>query len=208
MHKRSLQFVSRYLLESVYAYSYYEQFFLFLQLSSAALADHLVKLEQGVMTDGANLYAVWASLLDRWFSDSNTKVFIITPAIDSRILERLCHIVLNHRLTATLEMLATPLQSCCGRLADIRREVMLKLPPKDRVFAEYKVYNAMVFPRVEFQAKFIAGLCGDSVEVLLTSADAETKHFQEEHSSMVMFQTLSAAEFDSRFLAPIVASVD
>ena len=160
------------------------------------------------MTDGATLYAVWSSLLDRWFSDSKTKVFIVTPAIDSQSLERLCYIVLNHRLTATLEMLATPLQSSCGQLADIRREVMLKLPPKDQVFAEYKVYNAMVFPRAAFQAKFIAGLCGDTVEVLLTSADAETKHFQEEHSSMVMFQTLSAAEFDSRFLAPIVASVD
>lgn len=180
----------------------------FSQLSSPALNAHLETLKQGVMADGATLYAVWTSLLNRWFSNPDVKVFIVTPAIDTRTLERLCHIVLNHRLTASLEMLATPLQSQCGRLTDIRREVMLKLPSPDQVFAEYKVYNSMVYPRREFQAKFIAGMVGDSVEVLLTSAEAETRYFQAEHSSMVLFQSLSVSEFDSRLLSPIIASVD
>ncbi|KAK7504733.1 hypothetical protein BaRGS_00003761, partial [Batillaria attramentaria] len=177
-------------------------------LSSSALSSQLETLKQGVMTDGATLYAVWTSLLNRWFSDPQTKVFIVTPAIDEPSLERLCHIVLNHRLTASLEMLATPLESRCGHLADVRHNVMKKLTPKDRVFAEYKVYNSMVYPRAEFQAKFVAGLRGSSAEVLLTSADAKGKHFQEEHSSMVIFQELSAAEFDTRLLAPIIASID
>lgn len=177
-------------------------------LSSSRLDSQLGKLKQGVMADGATLYAVWTSLLDRWFSDPNTKVFVVTPSIDQPSLERLCHLVLNHRLTASLEMLATPLVSRCGHLADVRHEVMKKLSPKDQVFAEYKVYNSMVYPRAEFQAKFIAGLRGGSVEVLVTSADAKAKHFQEEHSSMVMYQELPAADFDTRLLGPIIASVD
>ena len=178
------------------------------QLSSTALESHLTKLKEGGMTDGATLYAVWSSLLNRWFSDPHTKVFIITAAIDMATLKRLCHLVLNHRVTAALEMLATPLQSRCGRLADIRREVMEQLPPRDRVFAEYKVYSSMVFPATEFQAKFIAGVRGDSVEVLSTSADAETNHFRAEHCSMVQFQTVSLAEFDRRLLGPVLASVE
>ncbi|KAL8589686.1 hypothetical protein ACOMHN_027194 [Nucella lapillus] len=176
-------------------------------LSSSALEKHLSRLKEGAMTDGATLYAVWTGLLNRWFADPDTKVFIITSAIDAPSLERLCHVVLNHRLTASLEMLATPLRSHCGKLADIRREVMLTFPVKDRVFAEYKVYNSMVYPGTPFQAKFVAGLRGDSVQVLLTSADAERKHFQEGHACTAVFQVMSASEFDCRFLAPIVASV-
>ncbi|XP_076464217.1 uncharacterized protein LOC143296266 [Babylonia areolata] len=177
-------------------------------LSPSALEKHLHRLKEGVLTDGATLYTVWTSLLDRWFADPKTKVFIITSAIDVPSLERLCQLVLNHRLTASLEMLATPLRSRCGQLAQIRRDVMLKLPTKDQVFAEYKVYNAMVYPGTEFQAKFIAGVCGESVEVLLTSADAEQKHFQERHSCTAVFQVISANEFDCRLLAPIVSSVN
>ena len=109
------------------------------------------------MTDGATLYSVWTTLLNKWFQDSFTKVYIVTPAIDVTILERLCHLVLNNRLTASLDMLASPLESRCGRLGDIRRTVMSKLEIKDRVYAEYKVYNSMVFPKGDFQVSY--GLC-------------------------------------------------
>lgn len=160
------------------------------------------------MIDGATLYAVWTSLLDRWFSDSDTKVYIVTPVLDTPCLQRLCHIFLNNRLSGSLVMLATPLKSRCGHLADVRHEAMYSLPTKDQLSVEYNIYNSMVFPATEFQAKFIAGVCHGSVEVLLTSANCESKHFQAEHSSMAIFQTMSADEFDRRLLAPIIASVD
>ena len=44
--------------------------------------------------------------------------------------------------------------------------------------------------------------------MLITSADARKRHFEEEHYSMVAYQNLTVAEFDQRLLAPIVASVD
>lgn len=160
------------------------------------------------MTDGAELYAVWSTLLNHWFANKDTKVYLVTPAIDVPCLERLCHLYLNNRLTANLNMLATPLQSQCGHLADIRRTVMQSLPPKDQVFVEYNVYNSMLYPKAEFQAKFIAGVCGEHVEVLLTSANCERKHFSAGHSSLALFQQISLTEFDSHLLAPIISSVD
>ncbi|XP_067680544.1 uncharacterized protein [Haliotis asinina] len=166
------------------------------------------RLRAGCVLEGQVLYRVWKSLLNLWFQDDKCIVYIVTPRLDSGRLADICRLFLNHRFTASIGALCVPLQFRGGKLPEIKRDAMQKFQAKDQLLIEYKIYDSIVYPQKQYQAKFIACVKDGSASVLLTTADFHGSHFLQSGTDTAVFQNMAEEEFMIRYLGPILSSTN
>ncbi|KAL4238585.1 hypothetical protein ACF0H5_003292 [Mactra antiquata] len=173
------------------------------------LQGQLDSLQNGCVRDGSTyIYQLWKATLQYWFSDTNRKVYIVSPYLDSTRLVDICNMVIKHRLTANLDAFYSH-QKCddTKMIYEVKQRALQKFGPKDQMFLEYKIYSQIINPLKKFNAKFIGCIHGNKAEVLTTSANFHGNDFELCSMNTVQYQVMSDVEFVTRFLAPINASV-
>ena len=158
----------------------------------------------GANLEGPVVYRLWRSILNSWFSDEDNLVYIVTPNMDSDRLLDICQLFLNNRLTANIGAICLPISTGGVSVADVKREAIMQLAPKDHVMVEYKIYSNIVYPERPYQSNFVAAVRNGNVGMLLTTSDFHGGHFKEGRTGMVVYQILKEADFMIRYLGPIL----
>ena len=174
------------------------------------MEEQLNKLRTCCVRDGSTyIYKLWQSILYYWFSDPDCRVYLVTPFLDSHRLADICHIILQHKLTANLD--AVYVRQQCDRerkIHEVKRDTVKQFKDaKDQMFIEHKIFSNIIYPMKRFHAKFMACVKAGVAQVLVTSANFHADHFEHSNMETVHFQTMSEARLINKFLGPINASV-
>ena len=168
-------------------------------------------LAAGTVKGGLSyIYKLWKSLLNRWFADADTKVYIATPELDTTRLQDIVDFNMLHQYKGCLEVLYT--NTDCDRynantVETLKKSVLKKYDDKNGTYIEYKILNKIMLPMTRVNATFIAGVKGDKAEVLLTSAAFHGKHLLYDNSDMVMAVILDKDIFLKQYVDPMAAPV-
>ena len=164
----------------------------------------LTRLESGQSIPGVSLYRLWRSTLDLWFSDSQSRVFLVTPYIDSGRLIDLCELFLRHKLTACLDTLVVPLSSIHGKFAVVRREAIRRFPVQEQVLLEYKILGKVIFPVVDILNSFLAVVKDGKAHVLHSNADFNAACFVTTSVTAVHYSHMEEELFMKNYIDPIL----
>ena len=171
------------------------------------LETETASLKCGAIKDGFTyVYKLWQSLLNKWLSDLDTKVYIVSPELDTQRLQDIVDLNVAHQYRGCLEVVYTNLH--CDKdngntAEDIKAVVLKKCPNKHRTYVEYKVLNRIMLPFKAINARFLAGVKGDSAEVMITSAAFHGRNFLHESMETVVHVTMEKEEFMKQFVDPI-----
>ena len=176
----------------------------------STIKEQLNKLRTCCVRDGSTyIYCLWKSLLHSWFSDPDSKVYLVTPFLDASRLAEICQIILQHKNEASLA--AFYVRQQCDRERKIHevKQDALKLfkDANDQMFIEYKIFPNIIYPMKRFHAKFMACVKSDEAQVVVTSANFHGDHFEHSNMETVQFLTMSEAKFLKDILGPINSSV-
>lgn len=177
--------------------------------SGDVLDKQLSLLSTPVIKEGPTyIYKLWKSLLSRWLSNPDCKVFLATPFLDTERMTDICEIVLQNFTTANIEAFYVRIKcNYTEKISDVKRSAQTKFPCKHQPIIEYKVYNRIVYPLRTFHAKFIGCTDGKGrAEVLMTSANFSADHFKHNNLESVVYHTMTEAEFIHKFINPLSAS--
>lgn len=176
----------------------------------STIKEQLNKLRTCCVRDGSTyIYRLWKSLLHSWFSDPDSKVYLVTPFLDASRLAEICQIILQHKNEASLD--AFYVRQQCDRERKIHevKQDALKLfkDANDKMFIEYKIFQSIIYPTKRFHAKFMACVKSGEAQVVVTSANFHGDHFEHSNMETVQFLTMSEAKFIKDILGPINSSV-
>lgn len=180
-----------------------------IQWSGDVLDKQLSLLSTPVIKEGPTyIYKLWKSLLSRWLSNPDCKVFLATPFLDTERMTDICEIVLQNFTTANIEAFYVRIKcNYTEKISDVKRSAQTKFSCKHQPIIEYKVYNRIVYPLRTFHAKFIGCTDGKGrAEVLMTSANFSADHFKHNNLESVVYHTMTEAEFIHKFINPLSAS--
>ncbi|KAK3583324.1 hypothetical protein CHS0354_038934 [Potamilus streckersoni] len=176
----------------------------------SVVESQLKKLQTPCVKDGSTyIYKLWKSLLNYWFKDTNRKVYLVSPFLDADRLVDVCHLIIQNRLTANLDIFYVNQQ--CNReqrIFEVKQKALKSFDAKDQMFVEYKIYSSIVYPMQKFHCKFIAAIKDEQAEILVTSASFHGDHFTCSNMDTLHFSTMSESEFIEKFLCPIQASAN
>ncbi|XP_035825289.1 uncharacterized protein LOC118477155 [Aplysia californica] len=173
-------------------------------LSSEDTLDQLERLRDGRVIQGSVLYRLWRSAFDVWFSDKDARVFVVTPHIDVDRLTDLCMLFLTHKLEASLVSLSLSLTHMRGRFAEVRSKAIKRFPARDQVYIEYKIYNSIVYPVMDFTTSFIAMVKEGRAHILQTNTAFDRESFITTASATVQYIEIDEGQFVSAYLDPIL----
>ncbi|GFS15236.1 hypothetical protein ElyMa_006766100 [Elysia marginata] len=173
-------------------------------LTADETRQQLAHLESGQSIPGVALYRLWRSALNLWFSDSQSKVFLVTPYIDSGRLIDVSELFLRHKLTACLDTLVVPVSSVQGKFAVVRREAIQRFSVQEQVVLEYKILGKVVFPVVDILNSFLAVVENGKAHVLHTNADFNASSFVTTSVTAVHFSHMDEELFMKNYLDPIL----
>ena len=167
----------------------------------------MTKLVVGGLKNGFTyVYQLWKSLLNHWFGQEGTRVYMASPFLDTERLTDIVEIFLRHKPRTNLEVFYTQAKSNeKGKksTAEMKKEVSNIFNPKLGPFIEYHVYRHIMYPRIKFNANFLAGVRDGIARVLVTSASFDGNHFAAENFETVMYIQLSEVEFREKYIKPI-----
>lgn len=173
-------------------------------LTADETKEQLTRLETGQSIPGVSLYRLWRSTLNLWFSNSDAKVFLVTPYIDSGRLIDVCELFLRHKLSACIDTLIVPLSSIQGKFAVVRKKALLRFPVQEQVLLECKVLGKVIFPVVDILNSFLAVVKNGKAHVLHSNADFNASSFVTTSVTAVHFSHMDEELFLKNFLDPIL----
>ncbi|OWF52978.1 uncharacterized protein LOC110447012 [Mizuhopecten yessoensis] len=172
-----------------------------------------------------DIYPVWQSLLQRWFSESSTEVYIVTPFMDLERLYEICFFMLENQSAANLRAIYV------REISNVRvpkknppkfipywkfgpgykpddpeaygaliRAFLDAFSPKYRSYVKEHVISKLTNPKSTFHGKFAAGVKANSAQVLITSANFQGHHFDHNNYETVCYSTMTKLDFEDRFL--------
>lgn len=170
----------------------------------------LQALAAGCGREGSDyVYPLWRSLLHKFMSTQDCKVYMASPYMDKGRLLDICHSLLRNRLTACVDMVCVRRHCNAAQLiSDLKRSVVREFATSDQVLIEYKLYSSFVYPFRQFHYSFLAGVKNGNAEVMVTSADFHADHFDRDTLEFVTYQKMSEDEFRIRFLGPLALRND
>ncbi|GFO14318.1 hypothetical protein PoB_004082300 [Plakobranchus ocellatus] len=166
--------------------------------------EQLTRLECGRSIPGVVLYRLWRSTLSLWFSDSQSKVYLVTPYIDTGRMIDVCELFLKHQLTACLDTLVVPLSNIQGKFAVVRKEAIQRFPVQEQVLLEYKILGKVVFPVVDILNSFLAVVKDGKAHVLHSNAEFSASNFLTTAVTAVSYSHLDEELFLKNYLDPIL----
>ena len=176
----------------------------FFQLTGDETKEQLSRLESGQSIPGVALYRLWRSTIDLWFSDPQSRVFLVTPYIDAGRLIDVCELFLGRQLTACIDTLVVPLSSVQGKFAVTRREAIQRFPVQEQVVLEYKVLGKVVFPVIDILNSFLAVVSDGKAHVLHSNADFNASSFVTTAVTAVHYSHMEEEVFMKNYLDPIL----
>ncbi|XP_069136297.1 uncharacterized protein [Argopecten irradians] len=172
-----------------------------------------------------DIYPVWQSLLQRWFSESSTEVYIVTPFMDIERLLEICFFALDNQSTANLNAIyvreianvKVPKKNPPKFIpywkfgpgykpddpeayASLIKAVTDAFSPKYRSYVRDHVMSKITNPKSTFHGKFAAGVRSKTAQVLITSANFQGHHFDHNNYETVCYSSMTKPEFEERFL--------
>lgn len=176
----------------------------------STIKEQLNKLCTCCVRDGSTyIYRLWKSLLHWWFSDPDSKVYLVTPFLDASRLAEICQIILQHKNEASLD--AFYVRQQCDRerkIHEVKQDALKQFKDaNDQMFIEYKIFANIIYPMKRFHAKFMARVKSGEAQVLVTSANFHADHFEHSNMETVQFLTMSETKFIKDILGPINSSI-
>lgn len=171
------------------------------------LENKLQSLKTGCVCDGfAEVYKLWKSLLEKWFSTVGTSIYLSSPIIDSVRLRDVIGCYLRHRTEGQMHTFFV--QQLCDpplHTVEVQRQALSKFSAQLQTLIEYKIFRHMVYPQCRLNVKFIAGIKNGEAEVLLTSASFHAEHFTHKSLENVCFVRMSQSDFEQQYLEHLTA---
>ena len=175
------------------------------------MEEELSGLSGGGVRDGFTyIYQLWKSLLNVWFGEEGTRVYLASPFIDTERLADVVEMLVDHKPNTNLEAFYTRTNADDmgkKKTAEMKREVLLKFDEKLGPFIEFHVYRNIMYPMRRFHAKFLAGVKEGVAKILVTSANFHGNHFAVENYETVVYMQMPEEEFLEKYIKPISAPV-
>lgn len=152
------------------------------------------------------VYPLWRSLLNKWFSEEGTRIYLACPFLDNTRLADVTNIFMQYRVKGKLENWFTRFDCDLTNnrnVGQLQREVSSQLKTRDKTFAEYHILRKLLFPTQVFYAKFIAAIKDGEAEVLLTSANFHGNHFSRDSMETVIYLKMSFDDFMEKYVNPL-----
>ncbi|XP_064603142.1 uncharacterized protein LOC135468686 isoform X2 [Liolophura sinensis] len=174
------------------------------------LGVELQALTTGCGREGSTyVYPLWRSLLHKFMSTQDCKIYMASPYMDKPRLLDICLALLRNRLTACVDTVCVQRHCNSAQLiSDLKRSVVRDFTTTDQVLIEYKLYSSFVYPFRRFHYSFLAGVKNAVAEVMVTTADFHADHFDSDTLDFVTYQKMSEDEFRIRYLGPLTLRND
>ena len=152
-------------------------------------------------------------MLDKWFADETSQVYLVTPYLDQERFEDVCRIVLMNKADDRLENFIVRYK--CNyfestTIEDIKKDTTTAMKGKHRLDEMMQSGLENIFKKIwipgpsrKFHAKFISCVKGDEAEVFITSANFQKLHFGEHNLETVHYIKTTKTDFEERFLHPL-----
>lgn len=153
------------------------------------------------------IYPLWKSLLSQWLSKPSHTVYLATPYLDDKRMADICNIVIENPDTANIKALFVRRKKCWFKknITEIVENAMLNIPEDNHPIIKKTIFEKIFLqmPQKYFHSKFIGCIYKEKAEVLVTSANFTSFHFDIENYESVVYHETTKAEFIERFLVPL-----
>jgi hypothetical protein len=170
-------------------------------LAGGDLEEQIGLARMGGFFDGSTfIYTLWKSLLHKWFGDGS-KVYIITPFLDAKHLKDVIDIFFRNKNTAVLEAFYVRRQ-CDDKktITALKDQVQKMYTPRKQLSIQYQIYLKIIYPLSRFHGKLIAGVKDGQADIMVTSANFHSNHFDTNNLETVTMLSMTEADFTRRFL--------
>ena len=178
-----------------------------LQWTGTVLDTHMDHVSSCCVREGSTfIYRLWKSLLHRWLSDADTQVSMATSRLDAPRLKDCVDLSLLRKGSGHWDTLLVP--NLCDpprqSKTEIQREVLSGLSPREALWVEYELFQAMRSPECRLHCNWIVGTRLGECEVLLTSCDFHGDAF-DRRGGMASVQVLKMSQmmFNHEFVKPL-----
>ena len=175
------------------------------------MENEVAALSQGSLKDSFTvIYHLWKSLLNKWFSVPETKIYMASPGLDRDRLADIVKIFMQYRINGFLEAFYVThnCDSDSGKsVIQIQKDLCKDYSPKEQTFIEYHTFRKMLCPLQKFGCNYVAGVKDGEAEVLVTSSPFHGSHFCNSHLDTASFLKMSEEDFKSSYLDPIASPV-
>lgn len=170
------------------------------------------------------IYILWKSLLFRWLSSSDHKVYLATPFLDVERMTDIYQMVIKNHTKANIEDFFVRKKCYSNSYRKIYKDIdkikedssnKIKKLDKTEDFSDIikkKITDKLrvIIPKFKsgiftdcFHAKFIGCVCNDRAEVLVTSANFTDCHFDIKNEESVVYFDIPGDQFVKRFVKPL-----
>lgn len=119
----------------------------------------------------------------------------------------ICNIVIENPDTANIKALFVRRKKCWFKknITEIVENAMLNIPEDNHPIIKKTIFEKIFLqmPQKYFHSKFIGCIYKEKAEVLVTSANFTSFHFDIENYESVVYHEMTKAEFIERFLVPL-----
>ncbi|XP_053389572.1 uncharacterized protein LOC128552554 [Mercenaria mercenaria] len=175
------------------------------------LKEKLLDVNEGGVHKGKQyIYPLWKTLLNKWFSYKNSKVYIVTPFLDEQRMQDVCRIILLNE--ADEQLTNFYVREKCNfskSISELQETVSGEIELDDKRQKTQKrlkkIFERIIDPGKTFHAKFMCCVRGSKADVFITSANFHGSHFDCNNLDTVQYITMTKKIFEERFLQPLTS---
>ncbi|XP_053378442.1 uncharacterized protein LOC123545031 [Mercenaria mercenaria] len=170
------------------------------------LEEKLLDVNKAGIHDSKNyIYPLWKTLLNKWFSYKNSKVYIVTPFLDEQRMQDVCRIILHNEADEQLTNFYVREKCNNGKsISELQETVLGKIELDDIHQKRLKnIFEKITDPGKWFHAKFMCCVQDITADLFITSANFQGSHFDHNNLETVQYVTMTKQIFEERFLEPL-----